>query len=227
MEEMIVPFLVIGGIVVLIGGGIWYAHWYEKKRRENLLAVAEEMGLVYLPDGDPGLFNQLSGSKLFSSGRAKKLRNLIQGDTDEVKIAIFDYQYTTGSGKHQHTHHQSVACLQSPKLSMPDFSMRPEGMFDKIGGMMGFQDIDFDSHPDFSRMFVLKSSNEGGIRQFFTPPVLEFFEKHKGISVEGDNGTMFFYRSGRRVKPDQIRELLEQAYEVYGIMVEASSQSMA
>jgi len=222
MEDYL-PFLFIGGIIFLIGGGIWYSFHAAKKRREAFVEVAESMGLVSSPDGDPELLDRFGTFKLFSQGRSRKMKNVIQGDSGEVKIAIFDYQYTTGSGKQQHTHLQSVVSLQSAEIQCPDFTMRPEGMFDKIGSALGFQDIDFETHPNFSRMFVLKSSNEPAIRAYFTPAILEFFETKKGISVEAASGSLFFYRPGRRIKPDEVKDYLAQAYEVYGMMVDPNA----
>ena len=220
--EAILPFLIIGIIALLIVGGITWAIVAEKKRREGLAEAADEMGLTYYKDGDPELYSRLSGFKLFNQGRSRKMSNVIQGDSGEVKIAIFDYKYTTGSGKNSHTHQQTVASIQSPELVCPDFRMRPEGFFDKIGSALGFQDIDFESHPKYSQLFVLQSSDEAAIRKYFSPPVLEFFETKPGICVEAESGTMFFYQAGRRVKPAEVKDLLSQAYEVFGVMVDNS-----
>lgn len=218
--ENLLPFVIFGGIAVLILGGIAYSMYAAKKRREDMLETAEALGLTFFPDGDASLLNRLSQFKLFNQGRGKKMKNLIQGDSGEVKIAIFDYQYTTGSGKNSSTHLQSVVALQSDALICPDFSMRPEGMFDKIGSALGFQDIDFESHPTFSNSFVLQSSNEEAIRKYFQPSLLEFFESKPGISVEAQSGTMFFYRTRQRIKPNEIKDNLAQAYEVFGVMID-------
>ena len=69
-------------------------------------------------------------------------------------------------------------------------------------------------------MFVLKSSNEEAVRDYFKPKLLEFFETKQGISVEAQPGIMFFYRAGRRVKPEELKDLLSDAYEVFGYMVD-------
>ena len=98
--------------------------------------------------------------------------------------------------------------------------MRPEGMFDKIGSALGFQDIDFDNHPEFSNSFVLQGSNEEDIRKYFTQSVLDFFAAKPGISVEAQNGTLFFYRTRKRIQPHEIKDNLAQAYEVFGMMVD-------
>jgi hypothetical protein len=215
-----VPIILL--IVALIGAAIWYSFYAAQQRREGFMQAAEEMGLTFFPDGSPDLLSHLGDFKLFNQGRSRKMRNLIQGDSGEVQIAIFDYQFTTGSGKQSHTHLQSVVALQSGQLNCPDFTMRPEGFFDKIGGALGFQDIDFESHPVFSNNFVLQSSNEPAIRRYFTPELLEFFESKPGISVEAQLGKMFFYRSGRRIKPHEIKDNLAQAYEVFGVMVDST-----
>jgi len=184
------------------GGAIWYSHHTSKKRREAFIETAEEMGLQSNPDGDSELMDRFAGFKLFSRGRARKMKNVVQGDSGEVKIAIFDYQFTTGSGKQTRTHYQSVVSLQSQEIQCPGFTMRPESILDQIGSAIGFQDIDFDSHPNFSKMFV------------------EFFETKKGISVEAGHGALFFYRPSKKIKAEEIKDYLGQAYEVYGAMVD-------
>lgn len=218
--DVLIPLAVFGGVILLIVTGIFFSIRAEKKRREAILVAAEEMGLTFFPEGDATLLERLSGFKLFSQGRSRKMKNLIQGDSGEVKIAIFDYQYTTGSGKNSHTSNQSVVSLQSAELICPDFTMRPEGMFDKIGSALGFQDIDFESHDLFSKSFVLQGSNEEAIRKYFTPSLHDFFAARPRISVEAQSGTLFFYRSGKRIKPDEIRDNLSQAYEIFGVMTD-------
>ena len=207
-------------IALVIGGGILYSMHAAKKRREGFIEAAQAMGLQSHPDGDSELMNRFAGFKLFSRGRARKMKNVIQGDSGEVKIAIFDYQFTTGNGKQTQTHYQSVVSLQSNEIQCLEFTMRPESMLDKIGSVIGLKDINFDTHPNFSKMFVLKSSDEPGIREYFKPPLLEFFETKKGISVEAAHGALFFYRPRKKIKPEEVKDYLSQAYEVYGALVD-------
>lgn len=220
--ESLLPILVIGVIAALIGTGILYSYYAAKKRREELMQHAESMGLTFIPDGDADLLDRLSVFKLFNQGHSRKMKNLIQGDSGEVNIAIFDYQYTTGGGKNQQTHLQSIVALQSNQLVCPDFTMRPERMFDKLGSALGFQDIDFESHQMFSSSFVLQGSDEAAIRKYFDQSVLDFFSAKPGISVEAQTGTLFFYRARQRIQPREIKDNLAQAYEVFGMMVDRS-----
>ncbi len=214
--------LIFVGIVALVGVILIVAWLAEKKRDEKMREVANELGLDYFPEGNTVAMVELGSFSLLNSGRSRKQTKLIQGVTDEVKIAIFDYQYTTGGGKNSHTHRQSVASLRSDQLVMPAFTMRPENVFSQIGGLFGMKDIDFESHPQFSKMFVLKGPDEQAIRDFFTPPILTYFENHRGLCVEAFPGSMIFYWPGKRIAPEEIRNFLTQAYEVYGLIVDSS-----
>lgn len=69
---------------------------------------------------------------------------------------------------------------------------------DKIGAAIGFQDIDFDNHPEFSRSFVLKGENEQAIRHFFDTKMLELFAKRKKSCVESRPGVFIYLRGGRK-----------------------------
>jgi hypothetical protein len=139
--------LVIGAVV---GGIVLVLYLQEKKRTEAMSVVAAEMGLPFYAQGDASLIHELANFPLFSEGRSKKIKNMLHGETSDVEVGVFDYQYTIRSGKHSHTYKQTVAYFRSPELDCSEFALRPEKLFDKIGGVLGFQDIDFESHPRFS-----------------------------------------------------------------------------
>ena len=139
--------LIIGGVILLIGVIIFFSHVYEKKRTEAMRAIADELSLSFHLEGDAVVEQTCQKLHLFDQGRGRKFRNMMTGNANNVSMAIFNYQYTTGSGKHQHTHSQTVIFFQSPELSLPEFEIRPEHMFHKIGKVFGYKDINFDSHP--------------------------------------------------------------------------------
>jgi len=221
MNENLIPIFVIAAVAVFIIFGMVNSHFSAKKRLAAMEEVARELGLQWFESGTPEQISSHSVFSLFGQGRARKMSNMIEGVTDEVRICIFDYQFTTGHGKHQRTVKQTIASLSSAQLRCPEFSMRPEGIFDRVGGLLGLQDIDFDSHPEFSKRFVLKGPDEEQIRAYFKPPVLEFFETQLGVSVEGTGNTVCFYRTGKIVNADNIKDLLGDAYRVFGCLVDA------
>lgn len=219
--EALIPIAIFAVIALMVGGGIYWAYVADKKRTEALQLQAEAMGLQFVKEAGEDIRQRFDRFGLFTRGRKRQVKNLIEGDSGEVKISIFDYSYVTGSGKHTKHHNQTIAALQSPSLSCPEFSIRPESFLDRLGGAMGFQDIDFESHPEFSRLFVLKGPDEASIREFLAAELLEYFEGHAGISLEAKGDTMFFYRASTRSRPDQLKDLLSQAYEAYGVLTDS------
>lgn len=205
-------FLGIVGVVIY---AIIYGQKLEKERAEKLKAVAEELGMKYHPDGAASVVDAFNDLELFNWGRNRKFTNMIYGNTRDVSLALTDYRFTTGSGKNKTTHHQSVACIQSGHLHLPDFELRPENFLHKIGKVFGYQDINFASHPRFSGKYLLRGPDAGAIQDFFTPELLEFLEQEGSISIEGSGDRLIYYKANRRHKPEEINQFLEDAYAVY------------
>lgn len=217
------PFILLAimaaaGLLIAFFG--YYSYKQEQKRTGEISALAEGLGLSFSPSGEADLQNRLSALQLFKLGRDRRLSNLLSGETDEVRISIFDYRYTTGSGKQSHTTRVTIAALESPRLRIPGFTLRPENFFDKLGGLIGLQDIDFAEHPEFSHSFVLKGEDEEGIRKLFHRPLQDFFAARKGCCVEAFSGRMIYYLPGKRRRPEEFAQLLEEAYQVYGVIVD-------
>lgn len=208
------PFIVVG-IVLAIGslGLLWWRS--EKQRTEQFEQIAQDLGLPYFPKGDSSLQEGLSHFHLFSQGRSRKIRNMMHGESSGVQLAIFDYRYTVGGGNNSRTYKQSVVYFQSPALSLPQFAVRPEGFFHKVGGAFGYQDIDFESHPEFSKTYLLRGENESAIRECFDDDLLTFFETQSKISVEGVGDQLMFYRSGKRIKPGEIQQFMQDGFHVF------------
>ena len=214
--------LLVVGIVVAFfafaGALMYWSYVANKKRIEGFAQEAEAMGLNFTQQPADSFMAHYGHFKLFNRGRRRGVSNLIEGDSGDVTLRIFDYKFTTGSGKQTRHLVQTIASLKSSQLNIPSLTIHPEGFLSRVGSKMGFQDIDFDSHPTFSKMFVLKGDNEEAIRNFLTPAALEYFEAHQGISLEASGDTLFFYNPNRRIKPEEIKDLLARAYEVFGAL---------
>lgn len=217
MEGLLVVGIFVA-VFVLAGGMMYWSYVANKKRIEGFEQEAEAMGLNFTQQPADSFMAHYGHFKLFNRGRRRGVSNLIEGDSGDVTLRIFDYKFTTGSGKQTRHLVQTIASLKSSQLNIPSLTIHPEGFLSRVGSKMGFQDIDFDSHPTFSKMFVLKGDNEEAIRNFLTPAALEYFEAHQGISLEASGDTLFFYNPNRRIKPEEIKDLLARAYEVFGAL---------
>lgn len=215
----LISWLIVAGIVGIIGFGFFLSRYLDKKRTEDFQKAANDLGLSFLPEGDELTRARLGNFELFHQGRNQALRNLISGETDEVRISIFDFRFTTGSGKQQRTNTYTVAAMESDQLKLPQFSLRPENIFDKVSGLLGFKDINFTQHPQFSNQFLLKGPDPEAIRAFFDPSLLDFFVSRGAILVEAQAGKLICHRA-KTQKPEQLTALLDEAYKIFGAIVD-------
>jgi len=221
--SVIIPIIAV--ILIII---VWVQ--YEKQRTKEFKQVAEEMGFIFYPKGDDmqlriGVTARLSDFHLFSQGRSRKIRNMLHGVSEQLEVGILGYRYTTAGGRSSHTVRQSVIYFRSPELNLPQFALRPENLFHKIGSSLGYQDIDFESDQtgvEFSKKYLLQGKDEQKVRELFATEVLGFFEGQDGISTEGGGDQLIFYRRRKRIKPEDVRPFMEEGLEVFRLF--ASSQ---
>ncbi len=212
-----IPYLILL-VAATILAIVAFAFWSEKKRREELKTAASRMGFSFSPKKDANLPAAIGNMSIFTKGYGRKAYNIMKGEMNRVHWTVFDYKYTVGGGKSSHTYSQTVASAQLRDTGLPKFTLGPESFFHKIGDMLGYKDIDFDSNPGFSKRYLLKGPDEREIRKLFTMDVLHYFEKRTGtINVETDKNTIIVYTSGRRADPKDLRAFITGASEVVNL----------
>ena len=210
--------LIIFGIIAIVGGIIAIAKHFEKKRTDAIRSVADTMNFTFAEKPDKALRERLSHFHLFSQGHSKKIRNVLTGRAGETDVRVFDYRYTTGGGKNSHTWRQTVMLCESAKMSLPNFALRPKHFFHKIGQVFGLHDIDFDTHPDFSKRYLLKGDDESEIRKLFDSDALAFYESHGKLSTEAAGHQLIHYHANKRVAPEEMSEFIREGVEVLTLL---------
>lgn len=216
MHQNMIILLVLCAAAV-VGVVLFLSYRADRKRAEALARIAADLRLAFTAEGDETAMAEHAGLHLFSQGHSKKIRNLMRGAVRDSNVAVFDYRYTVGAGKNQHTWVQTVVSLRPQGRSLPAFSMRPEHVFHKLGSMMGYQDIDFETNPAFSKKYLLRGPDEAAVRNAFTGRVLMFFEADEGLCVEADGRTLIVYRHSKRIKPEALREFVEKGMRIAGL----------
>ena len=214
-NELIFNIITIVFLIFLVGSLILVFLRMGKKRTKQFALISAELKLNFFPKGTTSLFERLKPFHLFSKGWSRKIKNLMEGEANKVELAIFDYQYTTHGGQHPQTHRQSLLFIHSPKLYLPDFSLRPENVFHKIGGSFGYKDIDFETHPIFSKSYLLRGENEAAIRGLFNNELLNFIQSQQKICIEGSGDQIIFYRHKSRVKPEEVESFMKEGFQVF------------
>ena len=206
-------------VIAFIGGGGVAVFVMDMNRRtvlrhtHALRNVASELDLKIGPDGHKELHPSLKRFHLASLGHNGILQNLMYGQREGTDIALFEFEYTSG-GKSSFQVRQTVIWMQRRGTRLTEFSLRPEGVWNQLGGWSGHGDINFDSHPKFSRDYLLRGDDERAIRELFTDEVLNFYERHPELITEGAGNKLLFYREGVVVPPAEIRTFLNTALTV-------------
>jgi len=164
-------FFLAAFIVLCIGAAI-FAWRAAEKRRKALEAFAADHGLAFDPDPDPTLIDRFSGMAPFDRGSDRRVSNRIHGRRGEVDWELFDYRYTTGSGKNRRTHHFGVVVACVPLL-FPRMTLRAEGLFDKVASLVGYDDINFESH-EFSSRYHVSGADRKRCYDLIHPRMIEF-----------------------------------------------------
>lgn len=210
------PFLAIGGVIALIAGIVYLAWLMEKKRTEAMTAWAQAHGYVFEGPAQP-LIDELSAFKLFNQGRARTAKNLMRGAKEPGAVRICDYQFTTGSGKHQQVHQQTICVLKTPGRNAPHFFLRRQrALFDALGKVFGGKDIDFADDPAFSKAYVLQTNgDENQLRGFMSPGLRDTLTRlaEKNILMEVVGDTLVLHQ-GRRLKTEQLESLVADAVNI-------------
>ena len=202
--------LIVGGFVALFGAAIYWTQRYEKKRTEELQAACTAMGFTWLGDG----LHLLPALPLFQKGHGRRAKNAMEGTTADRRVILLDYTYTTGSGKSQATHRETVALFPDGATGLPDLTLAPENFFHKIGQMFGYQDIDFDGDDAFSNAYLLRGADEAAIRKAMNGTVRAFLAGAPGWTVHIQQGAAALFKAEKRCKPPELPALLADALRI-------------
>lgn len=211
--------ILFGGIGLFAVGAIAIAMWTQQKRKEAWQQVAEELGLPFV-DKSNGVLGTCSSFKTFNRGHSRSFYNAIQGDAGDTRITIGDYQFTTGSGKNRTTHVHTMCVLESVSLCTPHCYLRPErAMLDKLGAMLGGQDINFEEDPEFSNAYVLQGDTEAAVRELFDEEIRSWFAERRSERFHFETrSNLLVFHYGKKRKPEEAGYLMQQALELMHLL---------
>jgi len=186
-----------------------------KQHTESMQSMARSLDLKFSPDGNEKLHQSLQRFHLATLGHYSTMTNLLYGQRDGTDIAIFEFEYPRGKNN---IIRQTVIWMQRPGTRLTEFSLRPESVWNQLGGWSGHGDINFDSRPNFSRDYLLRGDDEEAIRELFTNEVLSFYERHPELTTEGEGNKLLFYREGVVVQPENLRTFLDEALTLRALL---------
>jgi hypothetical protein len=167
-------------------------------------------------EGDLDALRALADLPLFGRGPARKVRNVMTGRFGGRDVTFRDYVYTLDAGEDSTTYRQSVALF--PGTALPDLTLEPETVLDRIASAFAAQDIGFDSSPEFSKACRLSGPDESAIRSAFGAEPLAFFAAEGHWRVEVRGGTAGAYSQGRLCRPHEAELCLTELVAVVRVL---------
>lgn len=165
-------FVFVGVVIAIVAAVFVFGHLANLRRQKELTALAERLGLFFAPHPDDAHERYFSFTPM-GNGSGKRSSNLVHGKRGDVDWEIFDYKYSTGSGKNRRTHHFGIAAAKVP-LRFRKMVIRPEGWFDKVAQMVtGGGDINFESE-EFSRRYHVSCDVRKFAYDLIHPRMIEF-----------------------------------------------------
>ena len=104
--------------------------------------------------------------------------------------------------------------VRSPGLRLPRFEVWPNML---LGGARG---INFETHPRFSRMYLLRSKDTAAIRALFGEELLAFLEHKPGTCVQGNGEQLVIYWR-ERIKPEEVEQFIQEGLEIVALLRDA------
>lgn len=177
----------------------------ESERARDLQTLATQFGWRFTKSTKLPLLKEFAANLGMSGGvlAEGETSNFLDGFFQNRSFAVFDQQYVSGSGKNRRVVKLTLALLEVREANFPIFCLETENFMSKLLDHFEQYDIDFPSHPRFSQKYTLYGRGKDRIRQFFTPRLLDFYERIPLITTVAGGKFILVYGE-RRLEPREI-----------------------
>ena len=209
----------LGGSVAL-GAVVW---WQNGRRRGAMTAVATRLGLTYKEQANTDAFRTLLALRAIADvpilirGFRQWSTNEMAGQRGGRELRLFDFHYSLRA-KGVGAPGLTVVLVPGAGAGLPDFALAPATAFDKLGEAFGSRDIDFPTHPEFSRQYLPRGADEPAIRRAFGPRALELFSRERDWRVEVANGHLAAWRATKPISPSEVPELVDGTLRIVAVL---------
>jgi len=198
MHQPIGPWLIIGGVIAIVAAFAIISYLLAAKRRKELAAWAASKGLAFSSGKDHGIENQYPTFRCLREGENRYAYNIVVGEWAGRPIAAFDYHYETHShdskGRRQTQHHYFSAVVLRSDLPLKPLFIRHEGLFDKVKGFFGHEDINFES-AEFSREFYVTAEDRRWAYDVLHARTIQFLLDSPVFTLQFDRNAVIAYHT--------------------------------
>ncbi len=204
--ETILAFV---AVAMLIGVTVWRSFARERLRSNRLAALAPHLGFSTVKENTKYAF----GTPLFYKGETGKnlIRNAMEGMVAGLPAMVFDLRYDVNSGGEEGTSStwRTVAAFSFPNGDFPSFTITRSGFLARRAA----DKVEIAGNPEFSERFVVNGKNKEAIQTLLNAGVVQSLVSARAsdnLVVEGAGTWLVLYRKGRRIRPQQWKEFLDE-----------------
>ncbi|TAE10211.1 MAG: SulP family inorganic anion transporter [Bacteroidetes bacterium] len=174
-------------------------------RQADLQAVAQQQKAEFHPEQ---MYNHLRLKifPFFKGAKIKKMQNRIIKRTEHAVFETCDVAFIEADLT-LHSYEMSILLIHHTKVQVPDIQLQKEGLVTRY--MKNNKDIDFDSHPQFSRFYFLQGKDEVAVREFFTDDLLSFLEHYTEFEIEIRHNVLLVHGAKRILSAHETVQLLQ------------------
>lgn len=213
--------VIVAVVVVVFAGLAYWGYLQEKKRREAFAALAAQLGLHYIAK-DFSIASRYSFLDTLCRGDNRYAFNILTGPFQNHSVRVFDYHYETHStdskGNRQTHHHYFSFFILEQERSFPELKIYPETLMSRLGQMLGFDDIDFESI-EFSKAFTVRSTEKRFAFDVCHTGMMTYLLAHRDLSIEIE-GNCISLAFQQRLRPTEVVARLEQLIEIRNLFPE-------
>ncbi|MCC7504987.1 MAG: hypothetical protein IT259_06795 [Saprospiraceae bacterium] len=214
IAPFVIPLVFLFAAGAFAAGRLYHRRETDRKRRMQLSAMAQRLGLQFREKDDFGLLQQLKSFDLFHRMRrwwhSGKITNVLSGKIGDTEVYLFDYIYYVSSNNSRRRIVQTVFFANDINWFLPNFKLKPETWYHKVLDRLGLSsDINFEEHPEFSERFHLNGELSDLVRDKFSGAVREFLTERPPSHLEGNNYYFLAYKPRKKLNPDEAEVFFE------------------
>ena len=220
-------YIVVAALLAIAVVGWFLYHIFETRREMALDQLARRLGMNFRFGLPHELRDQLFRFRVIekameAGGEFQAGINSVTGTRRARKLAFFDFDWVTvsysrgsrgwfwDSEREYRTTHTRSAVAAELGVALQPVLIRPERLVDKAAALVGYDDIDFESLPEFSSRFYVNSPDRQFARRLVTPALARFFLENVRCTVDFV-GPWLLLHDNRKLASSRVGELLETA----------------
>jgi MFS superfamily sulfate permease-like transporter len=152
--------------------------------------------------------------------------NTLTKYTDVARVDVSDITLTEGAMQDREDTHITVVSISEVDIKVPDFALEPERLWSKLFEGVAGKDIDFSSHPVFSKKYYLRGQQEEAVRKFFADSIIRFLENREEVHIECHRNRLLFYKKRDLLTASEIPYVVKFALEFLQLIKQTEEETV-